>query len=115
VVLTLRMLTICSSEDVLDRLKFTRCSVDLSHSFVSQALYYSRMATTRFFILHFLLWGLPLFCTALSIPKRQSNCSGTGSEDRMGLEHLHEMIGEKPEIDIGGDTVLLRRAAAIVG
>jgi hypothetical protein len=109
------MLTVCSSVDALDRLKFTHCSVDLSHSFVSQALYYSRMATTRFLILHFLLWGLPLFCTALSIPKQQSNGSKAGSEDRIGLEHLHEMSGEKPEIDIGGDTVLLRRAAAIVG
>lgn len=73
------------------------------------------MATTRFFIMHFLLWGLPLFSAALSIPRRRSDYSGVdlGSlvdMDRVGKSDEHEAGADAEANKIG-----LRRAAAIVG
>ena len=73
------------------------------------------MATTRFFIMQFLLWGLPLFSAALSIPRRRSDHFGVDSGSLVDMDRVGKSNEHEARVDAEANTVGLRRAAAIVG
>jgi hypothetical protein len=64
--------------------------------------------------MHVLLWGLPLFSAAVSIPRLRSDYYTSGFEISEKQDRSERTDEQRFEVDANNDALTLRRAAVIV-